>query len=181
MMRQEEPRDTLRVIGVDPGPVPGIVVLDLDVLMDGSGRWLREVAALQCTANVAPYVVEALLLEHGDAALVAAEQFVVSGKSARVSNARDSAVTRDLVGALQQVVEAHHRGPVSGRTGIFVQRPAGQVKPWATEMRLAKAGLLEPTKAMRHARDAARHALFAAVRDGGLPDPLSSRWSEVSR
>jgi hypothetical protein len=49
------------------------------------------------------------------------------------------------------------------------------VKPWATDERLAAAGLLDPTKGMRHARDAARHALFCAVRDFGLPDPLSAK------
>jgi hypothetical protein len=49
------------------------------------------------------------------------------------------------------------------------------VKPWATDTRLAAAGLMEPTTGMRHARDAARHALFAAVKTYGLPDPLSAR------
>lgn len=171
----------LRVIGVDPGPVPGIVVLDLEPFAVSEGRWIDRAAALQCTANTAPYLVEALLLEHGGAALVAVEQFVISGKSGRVSNARDSGVTRDLVGALQQVVSSHHRGPVTGQLGTFVQRSAGQVKPWATDARLAKARLLEPTKGMRHARDAARHSLFAAVSDGGLPDPLSARWSGAAR
>ena len=40
---------------------------------------------------------------------------------------------------------------------------------------MAAAGLLEPTKQLRHARDAARHALFAAVADCGIPDPLSRK------
>lgn len=169
--------NALRVIGVDPGPIPGIVVLDLDAMADGSGRWLRERFAYQCTANAAAYLLEALLLEHGDAALVQVETYVVGNKSGRLSHAGESANTRDLVGAVQQVVSNFHRGPISGQTGVFVQRAAGEVKPWATDDRLARAGLLEPTKGMRHARDAARHALFAAVRDGGLPDPLSKRWA----
>ena len=52
-------------------------------------------------------------------------------------------------------------------------RTAGEVKPWATDKRLHTAGLLDLTAGMRHARDAARHALYSAVRDYGLPDPLS--------
>lgn len=172
-----EQHDTVRVIGVDPGPIPGLVVLDLDPMADGSGRWLRQAQAFQCTANAAGYLVEALLLEHGDGAIVQVETFVVSAKSGRLSNSRDSATTRDLVGAIRQAVEAHHRGPISGQTGAFIQRPAGQVKPWATDERLARARLLEPTKGMRHARDAARHALFAAVHDARLPDPLSKTFT----
>lgn len=169
---------TLRVVGVDPGPVPGIVVLDLEEYADESpGRWLRESYALQCTANAAPYLVTSLLNEHSDAALVQVETFVASNRTAKVAHAGASRVTRDLVGQLREVVESHHRGPISGQTGTFVQRSAGAVKPWASTERLAKARLLEPTKGMAHARDAARHALFAAVHDGGLVDPLSSRWS----
>jgi hypothetical protein len=53
------------------------------------------------------------------------------------------------------------------------------VKPWATDERLEAAGLLDLTKGMRHARDAARHALFTAVKDGGVPDPLSKHAHEV--
>jgi hypothetical protein len=49
------------------------------------------------------------------------------------------------------------------------------VKPWAVDKRLHAAGLLDMTAGMRHARDAARHALFCAVKDYGLPDPLSSK------
>jgi hypothetical protein len=38
-----------------------------------------------------------------------------------------------------------------------------------------KSGLYTPTKNMPHARDAAKHALYAAVRYGFLRDPLSQR------
>lgn len=172
---------TLRVIGIDPGPIPGIVVLDVEDMAIGEGRWIQEARALQSTANAAAYLVEALLLEHAGAALVQVETYVIGRKSGHLSSAGDSATTRDLVGALAQVVENHHRGEISGQTGTFVQRTAAQVKPWATEERLAKARLLEPTKGMRHARDAARHALYAAVHDGGLPDPLSKHFTTNNR
>lgn len=166
----------LSVIGVDPGPIPGVVLLELEPMADGLSCWLRETFAFQCSGNAAPDLVRSLLLE-SNAALVQVETYVVSPKSGRLASAKESAMTRDMVGAIQQLVEDHHRGDISGQTGTFVQRSAGQVKPWATEGRLARARLLEPTKGMRHAKDAAKHALFAAVHDGGLPDPLSKTFS----
>lgn len=150
----------LHVVGIDPGPVPGIV--DLRIV---DGR-IVEAEAVQCTHGAAELVIAALLSPGWSATtIIAVERYVVGARSGKLSNAQDSAITRDLVGAIRS------RWP-------FVQlRSASQVKPWATEDRLAKARLLEPTKGMRHARDAGRHALFAAVHDGGLPDPLSRRWA----
>jgi hypothetical protein len=84
-------------------------------------------------------------------------------------------VTRDLIGTLQEVWEEHDSTAEGRRGARWFQRPAAHVKPWATDERLEAAGLLEATKGMRHARDAARHALFAACKDGGIPDPLSKR------
>ena len=54
-------------------------------------------------------------------------------------------------------------------------RPAATVKPWATDERLKKAGLLAVCHGMPHAADAMRHLLYRAVRDAGVPDPLSRR------
>lgn len=151
-------------IGIDPGPVPGLVQIVR------RGRRL-EVDAIQCTRHVAPSVLFALLDQCrsclGQApAIVAIERFVVGRGSQR--SGRDGEVTRDLIGRLQR--EAADQPNVR-----VVMRSASEVKPWATDVRLGQAGLLEPTKGMRHARDAARHALFAAVKDGGLPDPLSRK------
>jgi hypothetical protein len=154
-------------IGVDPGTVPGIVVLQIE---DGYGVSLAA-HALQCTAGIAAAVVDHLLTDAVESAdgpagvVLAAEKFVVGKASMRSAGA--GAVTRDLVGQLQRVATLH---------GVrYVERTASQVKPWATDDRLAHARLLEPTKAMRHSRDAARHALFAAVHDGALTDPLSRK------
>lgn len=154
-------------VGVDPGPIPGVVVLQVD----GGAAAAH---ALQCTAGIAAAVVDHLLAdsvesmsEFGGAAAVAlaVEKFVVGKASMR--SGRDGAVTRDLVGQLQRVAALH---------GVrYVERSASQVKPWATDDRLTAVRLLEPTKGMRHAKDAARHALFAAVHDGALPDPLSRK------
>lgn len=156
-------------IGVDPGPVPGIVVLRVD----GASVTAH---ALQCTAGIAAALVDHLLADAveathheyavtGAGVVLAVEKFVVGKASMR--SGRDGMVTRDLVGQLQRVAAL--------RGVRYVERSASQVKPWATDDRLAHARLLEPTKGMRHSRDAARHALFAAVHDGALPDPLSRK------
>jgi hypothetical protein len=146
-----------RIIGVDPGPTPGIVRLHVK---DGRlvSRWTHVV---QCSANVMPEIVGTFVDESSAIwpTTVAVERFVVRGRA----NAAQQ-VTRDQVGYL---LSTHHT----------VERSASQVKGWATDERLEAAGLLEACKGMRHARDAARHALFAAVADGGLTDPLSKDWT----
>ncbi len=146
------------IIGVDPGPVPGIVVLSVW----DNGEF--DAHAIQCSHTIASTLVDGLVRNAGEeACLIAVERFVVGRGSMR--SRKDGVITRDLVGQLQRVSN------VLGTT--YTERTAAAIKPWASEERLALAGLLEPTKGMRHARDAARHALFAAVRDGGLSDPLS--------
>lgn len=157
----------LRVVGIDPGPVPGIVVLSYD-----EGR-LRKAEAVQCSASLAAPVLAALLEGRHTATVVQIEAFV-PGRNARKAGGA-SAITRDLVGQLRQVWEAFDSSASGRLGGHWFQRAAGEVKPWATDHRLDAAGLLDTTKGMRHARDAARHALFCAVRDGGVPDPLSRK------
>ncbi len=152
----------VRVVGVDPGPVPGIVRLHVE---DGRlvERWSH---AVQCSWPVAAEIV-AMFTEPDPrwSCLVQVERFVIGRGSGKTG--RDGAVARDLVGVLQQVAE--------DRGATFTQQTPARVKHWATDQRLAAARLLEPTKGMRHARDAARHALFAAVTSGALTDPLSKQ------
>ncbi|TDB80191.1 hypothetical protein E1091_19330 [Micromonospora fluostatini] len=100
--------------------------------------------------------------------VVAYERFVVGRRAGQSSSAAAGERTRTMVGE----VEAWARGAQWRRV---YARSAAEVKPWATDLRLAAAGLLDLTKGMRHARDAARHALYCAVRDLGLADPLSRR------
>lgn len=141
----------LRFIGIDPGPTPGIVCISAggDVL-----------GVIQCGADVLFQVVRDVLDADGRS-LIAIERFVARGRASA-----EQSLTRDQVGNAQALFP-----------GRLVQRSASEVKPWATDARLEAAGLLEATKGMRHAKDAARHSLFAAVKDGGLPDPLSKNWS----
>lgn len=151
------------VIGVDPGPIPGIVLLRLEY---GHGPTrLLEADAMQVTPRLILPVLS--MLADGDRAALAIEKFVVGRRAARSSTPAAGAITRAMVGAVSAWAFAqpcHVHG-----------RAAGDVKPWAVDKRLHAAKLLDLTAGMRHARDAARHALFCAVKDYGLPDPLSSR------
>lgn len=149
------------VVGVDPGPIPGIVVLCV-------GSVPVSPSIFQCDAGSAPWLVRETLESRlpWDRRILAIERFVVGPRASRSSTPKAGQLTRDMVGALTALG--------ADLPGVrVVQRSASEVMPWATDVRLDRAGLLEATKGMQHARAAARHALFAAVRDGGAPDPLS--------
>lgn len=151
------------VVGVDPGPIPGVVAL---------GRVADDrpttPSVFQTDPHSVLWLVEKALGTSGPAVrrILAVERFVLGPRSSRLSTSRAAALTRDMVGALMLLGDE-----LAGVT--VVQRCAAEVMPWATDKRLAAVGLLEMTKGMQHARAAGRHALFAAVRDGRLPDPLS--------
>jgi hypothetical protein len=153
------------VVGVDPGPVTGIVRLRLG--RNGLPRTLLGAEALQVTEGLVAATLDALDRDCPDALSVAIERFVVGPRSSRSAKAKDGEITREIVAVVRDWAS---RSSLSCHA-----RTAAQVKPWATDERLAAAGLLETTKGMRHARDAARHALYCAVRTYGLPDPLSRR------
>jgi hypothetical protein len=144
------------VIGVDPGPTTGIAVLHPGT---------DDVFILQGDPTGAAAAVETLLdTSAADRIVLAIEQFVIGRASMRAG--RHGQATRDLIGVLEALARSH-------ATVSLALRSASEVKPWATDRRLAAAGLIEPTRGMGHARDACRHALFAAVHSGLMPDPMS--------
>jgi hypothetical protein len=152
------------VIGVDPGPIPGVVRLHLEY---GHGPTrLLEAEVLQATPRLILPVLD-MLSDHNRTA-IALEQFVVGRRASQSSTPAAGVITRTMVGAIDAWAS-----DLSERS--CVARSAAAVKPWAVDKRLHAAGLLDMTAGMRHARDAARHALFCAVKDYGLPDPLSSK------
>jgi hypothetical protein len=158
-----------RIIGIDPGPTPGMVEL---VYTD---RKLVDIHVVQCSLGIAGAVFLALIAERSATAwatTVQIEKFVISRRSARSSTASAGEQTRALVEALRH--EAQQLG------ADCILQPAVAVKPWATDVRLEAAGLLAATKGMTHARDAGRHALFAACSVADLPDPLSKEWRAAS-
>lgn len=155
---------TVLVVGVDPGQTSGIVAVDYD-----AGVAVRVTAVQAYGPGSVPTLVRALLRRADSSrVLVATEGFVVSGRAARSATAAAGAATRELIGQLRAVA-----GDTAAAT--FVSWPAGIVKTWATDRRLDAAGLTDPTRGMHHARDAARHAIYAAVHEHVTPDPLSAR------
>lgn len=151
------------VIGVDPGPIPGVVVIRPGPPID--------TAIFQCDAASVLWLVVALVNvadDNDQNVILAVEKFVVGMRSARSSTPGAGQLTRDMVGKLAALQSYFP-------TGVqVVQRSASEVFPWASDARLSRVGLYAATKGMQHARSAARHALYAAVRDAGMPDPLST-------
>lgn len=146
------------VLGVDPGPATGICWLSLP----------GPVLVFQCNAPGA-YPLASWLLEanEGPARIIAAGERFIAGRGAGARGAH-AGVTRQVISDLDSLAEWHWRS-------------AAQVKPWATDARLKAAGLLEQCHGMPHAADGSRHALFAAVHDGGYPDPLSHEGASFWR
>lgn len=144
------------IIGIDPGPMVGACLLRLPAM--GEGAWFAEVA------QTPPNGLWALIsrwVDENPILAVAAERFVVRHRAARVNAPGASKAARDVLGGLA----------VCLKDTRLIERAAAEVKPWATDARLKAAGLFDQTKGMPHARDAARHALYAACRDFGARIP----------
>lgn len=157
---------TIIAVGLDPGPTPGLVRL---VYVDGLPV---RADVMQVSAGMLTDALRLLLTAPSSSQWAAplpeiylgAEKFVMKGKYSATGPGR---ITQQQVGLAVECAAS---------LGVHALiRPAVTVKQWATDARLEKAGLLTATKGMRHAKDAARHALFTAVSDGRMPDPLSRR------
>ncbi len=153
------------VVGVDPGPTPGFCGLLISVDRQITDVQLGQVSEGLIETLLAAYVQPWRALDVK--VLIGVERFVSGHRAARSSTAGAGRVTRDMVGVIDLL------GRELGAT--VVQRSASQVKAWATDERLKKAGLEVPS-GMRHAKDGARQALFAAVHARHLPDPLSKTY-----
>lgn len=138
---------------MDPGGTTGFALVSYS-----DGRyWLRDHGGLIGNAEVS---VRQLLAVAPDVDAYACERFVVSRRAGRSASAHSGQKARDIIGALV----------ASGHT-VHLETAAA-AKRWATDKRLAAAGLT-PTEGLPHSRDAARHALYALVKHYRCPDPLS--------
>lgn len=141
-------------VGVDPGPSTGIVVLVFD---DVGVEWY----VFQCNSDAAIYLLGFLCQKYAPR-VVSYEAFVPSNRAG--NKGKDADTTRSIAGQV---------GVSAAMSGTFsVARKAADVKPWATDKRLEKLKFPMGAK-FKDARDAARHALYAAVRDGKERDPLA--------
>jgi len=153
----------IRILGIDPGGTTGVIVLHFTSrrpFVTGPFQFAHGADVMEVLSSelVGPKLT-----------LVAMERFVVSRRAGRSKTAGAGEQARNIIGAVTALCQ-------KARVTV-VTRSASQVKHWATDKRLEAAGLLAPTRGLPHARDAARHALYAAVWDCGLPDPLSTKDS----
>jgi hypothetical protein len=197
----------ISVIGIDPGGTTGVALLQMRPGADGTPRYCCP-KAFQVGSRRAGKgeksedTVERLESEFGllfassrysssRHVMFAVEKFVVGPRSGRVGTPQASEVARKVIGQLWTLAHDLNAG--------IVERTASQVKLWATDARLRRAAgaqavradpgtgfvpnglessLYDATARLPHARDAARHALFAAVQDVHWPDPLSRAYWE---
>lgn len=151
----------IRILGLDPGKTTGVALVSFtpDHALQAAYDQTTDRDGL---LNLVTTYLRGLLVN-----AVAIEKFVVNRRAGRSSSAQDGEAARDIIGAVRALCDQH---------GVrYIQRPAGVVKPWATDRRLSAAGITQQTKGQGHARDAARHALYAAVRDFHVRDPLSRK------
>jgi hypothetical protein len=157
-------------LGIDPGPHTGLYAAwwDPRPLPDGREGWtLEHCIARECAAADAAAVLRGMLRGHEDGFPVRAagiEAFVARRKSVKLHGVRANHI-------VAQVSEL--TGVLAGYGIPVIARPAGTVKPWATDKRLDEASLLLLAGSSPHVKDAGRHLLFTACQ-AGLPDPLSA-------
>lgn len=147
------------IIGIDPGPIVGVCLLRTPPPAGRPDAWHAEIA------QITPSGLWALIagwLEAYRIRAVAAETFVIGPRATRLNAPQASKAARDVLGGLTLAIPHEVQR---------IERRAVDVKQWATDARLNAAGLLAPTKGMRHARDGARHALYCACRDFGARVP----------
>jgi hypothetical protein len=155
-------------LGIDPGPTTGMALL---VYRD---HLLARAEIYQCNATAAPGLLSYLLSTTRNPGTLPdlrvscqIERFV---RSPKVLKGSGPGVTAKLADELENLAVA--QAPT--RCAVRV-RSAGEVKPWATDERLERAGLLDLVPKQPDGKDACRHALFTACHDAGQADPLSRR------
>ena len=156
------------VIGADPGPTTGLSFLDYDRSITTGSPVLVSWTVLQVNGDSAVAVLAAIMAERtrvlGRVMMKRYAQVepFVTGQSAGTKGA-----TADYT--RQQAFQLVEQLQLWGYPAQL--RKAADVKVWATDKRLKAAGILCPPE-NRHGNDASRHALFCAVHDAHLPDPL---------
>ena len=166
----------LAVVGVDPGPRPGMVMLRYsspDPGEDSHRVLTARPEVVQCTSGVLLPCVLAILPADVRMIIVSYEEVVISAISAKTSRRKALTETARQGGALKTLKNHDARLIVRGRR-------ATDVMTWASDERLERLGLLELTKGMVHARAAARHAIYSAYKDLNAPDPLSRNFKKLA-
>lgn len=143
------------VAGIDPGSVTGLFLLT----WSPAGGFWGQASQLHTQVDL----LERLRTAQPSA--ITMERFVVGQHAARSANRHGQRAALDTIGAVKAAFAG--RVPILGYT-------AGVAKTWATDERIRAAGLMQMMTghALRHCRDAARHALYAGRFRFRWPDPL---------
>jgi hypothetical protein len=155
------PQQIMSVIGADPGPSTGLSFIDYQ------GTSIVGSMQLQVDGKSAHVVLEAVLARYYSNAEVVTRRLAqveafVTGQSAGTKG-EPAEVTRQLAFRLVELLQ------LWGYTAQL--RKKADVSSWGTDKRLKAVGLLRPPE-NRHANDGTRHALYCAVHDAFMPDPL---------
>jgi hypothetical protein len=149
------------VIGVDPGVTTGISFLDyIDKRLAGTMQ-------VQVDAKSATALLETLLLRFYNSKTIVQRWAQIepfkTGQSAGAKG-EPAEVTRQQAFILGETLQMY---------GYHTElRKKGDISTWGSNKRLEKAGIIRQLDGMRHANDASRHALYCAVHDAHMPDPL---------
>lgn len=159
------------VLGADPGSTTGLCLLHLEPTYDIPGVTsppvIKSRLVFGCNAlAVFPLAQFLMEINEGPARIIATGETFVPGRGAG-ARGHGAADARAVIEDLKALPLNWH------------WNTAAVVKAWATDERLKAAGLYDMTAKMIDARDAARHALFGAVKYAGLPDPLSRKAARV--
>lgn len=162
---RQRPEQFICALGGDPGGANGLFLAGWSTVPGNSRAPLimrAWVASREGAAELAGWV----LSEYGYLIMAAGLEQFDNRRRSRAMRGFSATAMHELTGELAAVITG---------AGITVTvRPPALVKPWATDRRLEAAGLMSATAGMpAHARDAARHCLYAACHDLGLRDPLS--------
>jgi len=168
-MRTNTSRDDIAIIGVDPGPQPGVFA-DRYSPPQKDGSKIRTTMPIyfECNPDALLLFIQAILPSDVRLVIITYELYVVGNRSAKVSTPGDNATTMRMCGQIQGLAGHDPRIAIKRHT-------AAQVMPWASVDRLERAGIAKLVAKLTHARSAAKHCLFTAVHDAGVPDPLSKR------
>lgn len=149
-----DPAKTVTVGGLDPGPKPGSCVLTLEALDLTHALESPPVhEVVSCTTGEMDSLLEC--------DYIAIERYVLQPRAGRSQDKRAQVTTLAMAEDMAQ------RALVAKGSFSRVQYLGpGNVKPWATNRRLERYGVLVKGD---HHRDAVRHALYFAVKLGLLP------------
>lgn len=159
--------EIVSVVGIDPGKTTGICLMEY---VDGQPYPIPEcnITLFQVYHSNALRVLEAYLAHfYADERIVkrfaGVEKFETGASAGTRGKSAD--LTRQFEIKFVEMLQLF---------GYYTKiRKAGDVKPWATDKRLERAGLPKPTTDTRHQSDGGRHCLFAAVNDAHMKDPLA--------